>query len=395
MLSDVSVSAHARQEVDTSSLATATEALVVNELLCFVQNKRRILPDDTVIQLCRNFYDDDAVEDAKKLLYNHCADESDPKDRYIARSGEQKRQKHLKDMLDLISRKGGDLQVKFVAKNIVNLPCVSFDNIDVSVILSKLEKLETEVALLRSAAEAQSKVNEDLHSITYKLSTSGHSDVPELETPYEVDSAGIAVDDMSVYAAAAGSKLADNKEYGWSAVVRKGRNNRAASNKQSPHSPSLTHVSPIKSDASTAQPNKSEASTAQPKRSRARPVVGKGRNVAIKPAKKRLRLANVFTSRLDPELTAEDLRDYLVSVLSLPSESILVEQVKRTDWHTSFHIKCECTDPSRFMDADIWPEDAYVRWWREAKPKEMSNDSSAIAGDATLPKSLEHENSLL
>ena len=45
-----------------------------------------------------------------------------------------------------------------------------------------------------------------------------------------------------------------------------------------------------------------------------------------------------------------------------------VEAVEtRFDTYASFHITCECPDPSVFMSDDLWPEEAFVRWWREPK----------------------------
>ena len=86
----------------------------------------------------------------------------------------------------------------------------------------------------------------------------------------------------------------------------------------------------------------------------------------------------------------EDLRTinwriYVAKELSLPENSISVDLIRRTDWHTSFHIKCNCHDPSAFMNCDIWPEDAYVRWWREPKQSisSMAEKASEASSDNT------------
>ena len=100
-------------------------------------------------------------------------------------------------------------------------------------------------------------------------------------------------------------------------------------------------------------------------------VIGKARNVTIKAAKPKLRLANVFVTRLDPQLTEGDLKSYLVTNLKL--DNITVELVKSTEFHTSFHVKCECVSPSVFLNDNLWPDGAYVRWWQDKKENTDSN----------------------
>ena len=67
----------------------------------------------------------------------------------------------------------------------------------------------------------------------------------------------------------------------------------------------------------------------------------------------------------DPGVTDTMLQDYLSDKLRL---DVRVERIQtKYDTYASFHIKCDCTDPSVFMDADLWPENAFVRWWREQR----------------------------
>ena len=42
------------------------------------------------------------------------------------------------------------------------------------------------------------------------------------------------------------------------------------------------------------------------------------------------------------------------------------------DSYASFHITCECDNPSVFMDPFLWPEDIFVRWWRSPKSPVLS-----------------------
>ena len=76
-------------------------------------------------------------------------------------------------------------------------------------------------------------------------------------------------------------------------------------------------------------------------------IIGSATNVMIRAAKlSDLRWANVFASRLDPDLTVVDLKSYLDSSLNL---DVVVEQVKSTTTYSSFHITCTCPLPEVFF----------------------------------------------
>ena len=89
-------------------------------------------------------------------------------------------------------------------------------------------------------------------------------------------------------------------------------------------------------------------------------IIGSAKNLPIRAAKPMLRVADVFASRLDPQLTACDLHNYLVGKLHIEVD---VELVKVTEYLSSFHVYSQCSQPNVFMSADLWPEGAYVRWW--------------------------------
>ena len=101
-------------------------------------------------------------------------------------------------------------------------------------------------------------------------------------------------------------------------------------------------------------------------------------NLPIRAAKPMLRVADVFVSRLDPQLIACDLQHYLVGKLHIEVD---VELVKVTEHLSSFHVYSQCSQPNVFMSADLWPEGAYVRWWGKT-PRQSQN------GSATAPKEI-------
>ena len=79
--------------------------MVINELLCFISHKLRILPDSTVIQLSKNFYNTNTIESAKKQIFTLCGRDDVPADRYKTRKGAERNRQYLKDITDMITRK--------------------------------------------------------------------------------------------------------------------------------------------------------------------------------------------------------------------------------------------------------------------------------------------------
>ena len=99
----------------------------------------------------------------------------------------------------------------------------------------------------------------------------------------------------------------------------------------------------------------------RPSRLNAKGVMGLKKNTGIHTIEKgsRKRTANIFATRFAPGVSDAMLKVYLENTLTL---EVTVEKVQtRFDNYASFHIKCECIEPSVFMDPDLWPENAFVR----------------------------------
>ena len=91
-------------------------------------------------------------------------------------------------------------------------------------------------------------------------------------------------------------------------------------------------------------------------------ITGRAKGSGIKSASGK-RFANVFATRFERHVTATDVTNYLNQRLG-PGITLTVEAVPtKFDSYSSFHITCECSDTSVFMDPSHWPEDIFVRWW--------------------------------
>jgi hypothetical protein len=75
-------------------------AVVVSELLCFLRNKFGKTPDDNVKTIIFDFYDDDDIIGAKKLLHDELSKlklDNFP-DRLMQRKGDNKKKFNLDDV---------------------------------------------------------------------------------------------------------------------------------------------------------------------------------------------------------------------------------------------------------------------------------------------------------
>ena len=136
--------------------------LVVNELLNFVTYKLDFMPPDSIMQLCLSYYAEADIERAKARMFELCSEEGERQDRYIKRTGDAKSRRNLEDIISMATRKSGSMPVVFVSQNLANLPAVTFNSIDVSSLLAKMEGVKQEVDLLKTTVAVQAVVCSDL-----------------------------------------------------------------------------------------------------------------------------------------------------------------------------------------------------------------------------------------
>ena len=138
---------------------------IINELLCFVFNKWSQIDVDTLIKLCIDTYDEKEIEASKDILFGLLRDESDStlfKRRRAGKSNETKSVNNLRDICQLLEEKGDAKLPDFVALDLGNLPPITFNHLDVSVLLSKIEKLSCNVNFLK---EGMGKVTNSCQSM--------------------------------------------------------------------------------------------------------------------------------------------------------------------------------------------------------------------------------------
>ena len=135
----------------TLRMATA-QNIVVNELLCFLSNKVRSMTYDSLMKLCMDFYDEEAVISAKALLLEHVVI-PDNDDNRKKRIGENKKATSMKDILNVFLELTLEDVPLFVANNLHNLPPLSMDNFDMSRLMRDMESIKLQMKVLQEAQE--------------------------------------------------------------------------------------------------------------------------------------------------------------------------------------------------------------------------------------------------
>ena len=334
------------------------ENIYINELLCFVSNKMNILATKDIIRLCLTTYNETEIEFARSIVYDNCVEISQLR-LPNQRKNPGKSEKNMQDILRLFEETPTEKMPTFVAVNLSKLPPITYDNIDVSALLNAIQQTQTEVALLKSAVKASSEITATLNDsaalIEQRVTTleDKHSvsrfPITEAKSSHDKPPVGNSKPVPTLAQVVSSQTVSDNNR------------------------PPVDKVQPRGHARGNIDQSPNEWIQVKPKQKRRPGVIGRANHNTLRTVVKPKRLANVFATRFDPSTSADEIHKYLVDKLNL---DITVEKLNtRFDTYSSFHIKCRCDDPQVFMQEDLWPTDALIRWYREPKPKE--NDSGS------------------
>ena len=109
---------------------------IINEVLCFIQNKIGLINEDHIIQLCEETFEKETIGKSKELFFELCHNDSD-KTLNRGRTGEHKSERNLKDICNLFQEKGKSAPV-FCARDLNILPPVTLKGLDVSSLLKSI-----------------------------------------------------------------------------------------------------------------------------------------------------------------------------------------------------------------------------------------------------------------
>jgi hypothetical protein len=122
--------------------AMTSKGYMINECLCFIQNKANTCTLSTIVSLCGNFYNKEEISAAKYLLFEVVKPNSV---RYIKRRGDKQKTDDIGDMYKVLLTADANQLPTFTARNLSNLPPLNVDNYDVLKLADDVHCLKTSI----------------------------------------------------------------------------------------------------------------------------------------------------------------------------------------------------------------------------------------------------------
>ena len=143
----VPVSRQENPSTNAVQAPTAQEAKlpIINELLCFIQNRHESLPMPLLAKLCVGHYSTEETRAAKQMLYDNVV----IRGRGCFRKGDNKQAEDTKDIIKIFYELDLGSTPVFVARDLANLPSISFDNCDVFKLSKDIELLKTQMCVMQ------------------------------------------------------------------------------------------------------------------------------------------------------------------------------------------------------------------------------------------------------
>ena len=319
----------------------AAQTFVVNELLCYMQQKGNILPFDDLVRLCADFITMEEIENARLVLI-----------KYASKSRLGKLKGGVKDVattsVAALLKVCLDTTVKlpqFTALNLARLPPVGVEHVDVSALMQEIVALRQEV---RAVAVLRAEMHE-LRNCVQQLTKRNVCPAP-------------ATGQLVVQATARNVQLANENATPVLSTDCNGNNFSSADRQLKPTTAEVvSHAVQTGALARAAAQKKAAQGSKM--------IVGRSTHAnQLKAARSKSRV-DIFVSRLDPECTTDDVKACLLANDKASTASdIFIEKLNtKFDTYSSYHvsvlvdssIKLSLIDS--FMNSENWPNGILVR----------------------------------
>ena len=150
----------------TDADPTATSVSYVrSELLYFIQNKCALLPLDSVVSICCDFYSNSEVEDASGIMVDQMGQLA-PTKRVTKHNGtdDAKRKKTIQDLVKFCLDPTLRLPT-FFSVDMSRIPSVGVEHVDISMLLQEVCALRAEVRSMTAVRSEVSAIRETLDTV--------------------------------------------------------------------------------------------------------------------------------------------------------------------------------------------------------------------------------------
>lgn len=140
--------------MSTATLKCTQCNIVINELLCFVQNKIDVLDEESLVRLVVTAFSTLEISAAKELLFASISTTL----RNVSRR-KNKEQKDVEDMICAMKNTEPDNTPIFVAWQLHKLPPVTFNSLDATKMLKDILLLQTEMKSIKESYATNDQLN--------------------------------------------------------------------------------------------------------------------------------------------------------------------------------------------------------------------------------------------
>ena len=166
------------------TVKTVRHDIQVNELLCFIGCKSKIMPNPQLSKLCCDFYDVHTIHTAKDvLLMSVSLPEGDKRK---SRRRTNIAETNMQDIITIFYEMNPVDEPLFVARNLNNVPPLSMNNFDMSRIIEEMGIIKSRLSVLQEAHETSLTVHAALckgATATTSKVTISRSDCPYSSQP--------------------------------------------------------------------------------------------------------------------------------------------------------------------------------------------------------------------
>ena len=334
------------------------KVIVEDELLNFLVVKMRTLSHDKIVLLVTSSFTSERIEAAKKALFEVCPDTTQ---RCITYKGQQKDSNNVKLCMRVLNECGEDIP-RFVSHFLDDLPPVSFNHIDVSTLLGRMEQLNSEICLREVTAAIDGRltaVEQPLPPATEPVAAVRISDaVGQRETAAPTPTVQRETTALTPIVAA---QLTDQTQSpAWTTVVKK-----------------QGHIKPAQGNAAVQHRLQRGKLPARSERKKTG-IIGMGTASNIKTIT--TKMVSVFASKFDPNLNADTLSVYLRDKLGREVNCRKIETPRSR--FSSFCVTAECNNVAEMYDPHLWPAGSFVRRYFEPRqPRGASAGSVDLEGN--------------
>ena len=339
----------------------------VNDLLCFVDFKRKINSVADVVSTCENFYSPDVILESKKLFFDCIAekvgDKNDGVLRFVNRrgkNGENAQKMNLEDLLSAMNKCDNDAidMPKFVTSDLSKIPSCDDGNVSLTQIMVMLVEMRNKITALEKKntctrcsssstmpapplPTAESSLQTEVQNDNDQASVSDWTSVPAPPPPPTLVTEQNLTDALTI-AMSKPETSATNGE--WNEVARKARStNRSA----------------------TIKPAESRVIENRQRNAR-NLVIGKKPSSGVMSWGGANLTVESYVGRVDFSVTSDTIKTDLISrgidVIDIK------ENTTRHQLFKSFKLIVKKTNFDRLNVPEAWPEGVVFRRFRRPRP---------------------------